>query len=264
MIYDIAVIIPTLLRPSLARAVRSVFSQDFPGTVQIMIGIDVAQGPREILEELRAECPQRMELSVVDLGYSTAAVHGGLYRLKTGGALRTILSYAANSVLLAYLDDDNWWAPGHLSDLRKVIKGRDWAYSLRWYVDPATLKPLCIDEWESRGPGKGIYKDQHGGFVDTNCLMLNKVNCHWVLPAWSVPAHFEKARGVDRMVFIKLRDEFKTAGTGKPTAYYVFPEESRPSIRARLKVRTDFTEPPEVGNFGTTPSPGSGGAKGNG
>ena len=40
-LYAVAVIIPTTLRPELCRAVRSVFAQDFPGSVQILIGIDV-------------------------------------------------------------------------------------------------------------------------------------------------------------------------------------------------------------------------------
>lgn len=243
MIYDLAVIIPTILRPSLGRAVRSVFAQDFPGTVQIVIGIDIAKGPKDILAQLETECPDRMELTVIDLGYSTAARHGGLYRLQSGGALRTIMSYAANSVFLAFLDDDNWWASSHLSDLRHAIEGFDWAYSLRWYVDPSTQKPLCIDEWESVGPGKGIYKKRHNGFVDTNCLMMNKVKCHQVLPEWCVPAHREKARGVDRMVFIKLRTDHPVAWTGKATAFYVIPEEAWPNVRARLAKRTDFSEP---------------------
>jgi hypothetical protein len=41
---DAAVIIPTLLRPSLVRAVQSVFAQQFGGRVQILIGIDQRSG----------------------------------------------------------------------------------------------------------------------------------------------------------------------------------------------------------------------------
>src|SRR5690606_9284128 len=46
VIYDCAVVIPTILRPVLARAVRSVYAQDFPGSVQVLVGIDVATGSR--------------------------------------------------------------------------------------------------------------------------------------------------------------------------------------------------------------------------
>lgn len=230
MIFDAAVVIPTTLRPELARAVRSVYAQDLAGTVQIMVGVDVANGPRNILVELKRECPARRELTVIDLGYSTSARHGGIYRNWSGGALRTILSFAANSRYLAYLDDDNWWAPAHLSDLLRAIQGFDWAYSHRWYVDPDTGQPLCVDEWESVGPGKGIYRRRFNGFVDTNCLMLDKHKCHWVLPAWCIPKN-DKGAGVDRVVFEKLSAEYSSTCTGNATAYYVARRDDMPGIR---------------------------------
>jgi hypothetical protein len=55
--FDAAVILPTLLRPSLDRAVRSVFAQDFPGRIQLLIGIDVAQGDPAQLAALTRDCP---------------------------------------------------------------------------------------------------------------------------------------------------------------------------------------------------------------
>jgi len=47
-----------------------------------------------------------------------------------------MLVYAANSRYVGYLDDDNWIHEGYLARLRAAIEGRDWAYTLRWYVDP--------------------------------------------------------------------------------------------------------------------------------
>ena len=101
-----------------------------------MIGIDVATGTQDIIETLQSECPSHMTMTVIDIGYSTSTRHGGIYFNWSGGSLRTILSYAANSKYLAYLDDDNWWSPSHLTDLLQVIQGEDWAYSYRWYGDP--------------------------------------------------------------------------------------------------------------------------------
>ena len=95
--FDAAVIIPTILRESLMRTVRSVYAQEWPGRIQILIGIDVAQGDRDILRQLGAECPDRMALTIFDLGYSTAQVHGGIYHNAYSGSLRSVLSYAANS-----------------------------------------------------------------------------------------------------------------------------------------------------------------------
>jgi hypothetical protein len=39
-----AVVIPTLLRPSLAVALNSVFVQDISGRIQVLIGVDLPQG----------------------------------------------------------------------------------------------------------------------------------------------------------------------------------------------------------------------------
>jgi len=39
-LFDAAVVMPTLLRPSLERAVRSVFAQDLGGRIQLLIGVD--------------------------------------------------------------------------------------------------------------------------------------------------------------------------------------------------------------------------------
>ena len=215
--FDAAVVIPTVLRPSLVEAVRSVFAQTLAGRIQILIGIDKPLGEPAILDRLRAECPSRMHLTLLDLGYSTSARHGGIYSNAYSGALRTILSYAANSARVAYLDDDNWWGPTHLSDLARALAGHDWAFSRRWYVDPATDAPLAVDRWESVGIG-GAYAEMFGGFVDTSSLMLEKGRCHAVFPLWAI-AMFPKGSGEDRMVFQALK-EMKGRATGEATSFY--------------------------------------------
>ncbi len=164
--YDVAVVIPTVLRPTLARAVQSVYAQRFPGTIQILVGVDTRLGDPAILDSLATAAPANCVLSVFDPGYSTAAGRGGFVPAGTGGALRTVLSYAAQSRLVAYLDDDNWWAPEHLADLTAAVVGYDWAYSLRWYADGESGRPLCVDRWESVGLDAGCYREVYGGFVD--------------------------------------------------------------------------------------------------
>lgn len=218
--FDAAVIVTTVIRPSLLEAVRSVYAQDLDGRVQIVIGIDVPLGDPAIIEQIRGECPPHMSMMVVDPGYSTSQRHGGLYRNGCGGVLPTVSSYLANSRYVAYLDDDNWFAPNHLSSMLAAIQGHDWAFSYRWFVDPYTRQPLCIDEWESRGPDQGVFKPRFGGFVDTNCLMIDKMRCHHVLPQWA-RAPFKGAVGADRCVFDALRRGHKAAGSGLATSYYV-------------------------------------------
>ena len=232
--FDAAVVIPTVLRDSLARAVRSIFTQDWPGRIQILIGVDIATGDRDMLRQLDADCPERMAITVFDPGYSTARVNGGIYHSAFGGSLRTVLSYAANSRRIAYLDDDNWWAPHHLSDLLGVIEGFDWAFSYRWFVDAGTQDVICVDDFESIGPGRGIYAESLGGFVDTNCLMIDKTRCHWILPQWSIPL-LRDGTGADRNVFNALKERHAPAWTGRPSAYYsIKPDSGAQPVRDKI------------------------------
>ena len=234
--FDVAVVMPTTLGPHLSRAVRSIFAQDLDGRVQILIGVDALDGDAAQLDALRRACPPNMALTVLDLGYSTSKQRGGVYNVVSGGALRTILSLAANSPRVAYLDDDNWWAASHLSDLLGAIDGFDWAYALRWYVDPNTSEPVCVDQWESVGPGRGVYGARFGGFVDTNTLMIDKTACHNALSAWSVP-HNPQGKGVDRSVFEFLVREHSVGWTGKATAYYVYRSVDADQINKLIKTK---------------------------
>jgi hypothetical protein len=127
---DVAVVITTVLRPALLDALRSVFAQDLKGTIQILIGVDKAREPIEPLRALLKTRPRNVEALVLNPGYSTSKRHGGVHLAPDGGAMRTILSYLANSRLVAYLDDDNRWLPNHLSSLVAAVGDFDWAYSL--------------------------------------------------------------------------------------------------------------------------------------
>jgi len=219
--FDAAVVIATILRPSLERAVQSVYRQRFGGRIQILIGIDKAAGDRAILDRLREQCPAHCALTIVDPGYSTAARNGGLYPEGSGGALRTVMSYLAHSRKVAYLDDDNFLADDHIATLSDALNRSAWAYSLRWYVDVATGLPLCIDQWESLGPDKGCFRDQTGGFVDTSCLMIDKINCQSVLRFWCYPlADDPTGMSADRHVLYYLSRGFRGVCTGKATSYY--------------------------------------------
>jgi hypothetical protein len=219
---DVAVVIPTIVRPGLLRAVLSVFRQRFEGRIQVLLGIDKILGDRQVLDEIEKRRPANCVLTILDLGYSTSIRHGGLHPAKDGGTLRTILSYAANSRYVAYLDDDNWFAEDHLSSLLQAISGAEWAFSLRWYVDEQKQEPLCVDEWESVGPHAGFFNDRFGGFVDPNCLMIDKLQCEAALRWWSIPLYGDPVgMSGDRHVFKHLLQHHPCAGTGRATSYYV-------------------------------------------
>ncbi len=241
--FDVAVIMPTVLQPSLLQAVRSVFSQDLQGRIQLLLGIDRRVGPLEILDQIRSECPKHMAITICDPGYSTARRNGGLYNATGGGSLRTVMSHLANSPLLAYLDDDNWWAEEHLSTLAQAIKGVGWAWSYRWMVDTKDDRVIAVDKWDSVGPGRGFFRLRTGGFVDTNCLMIDRRRADDVLWLWSHGMLWRGA-GSDRHVFLGLVEREPWRCTGKATVYYRV-DFDRQKALARRMLEAPPEEPPK-------------------
>jgi hypothetical protein len=216
----VAVVIPTILRPTLARALTSIFAQHFDGRIQVLVGIDQPQGSPDMLDSVCRAAPSHVVVQALYPGYSTSVRHGGLCAAWDGGALRTILSYMANAPLIAYLDDDNWWAPQHLSTLAHAIQPVDWAFAQRWFVHPETTRPVCIDAWESIGLDAGVYENC-GGWVDPNCLMIKRTACAPVIPWWTVPLSGDgNEMTADRLVFDYLRRNRKSAGTNEASVFY--------------------------------------------
>lgn len=217
----VGVVIPTVLRPSLIVAVDSIFRQNFAATIQVLIGIDAPLGDFSVIDRVCQSRPPHCHVQVFYPGYSTSVRHGGLHVARDGGVLRCVLSYLANSRHIAYLDDDNWWREDHLALMMAAVAKGDWAYALRWFVHPDSLRPVCLDRWESVGPNRGVYKERFGGFVDPNCLILDKLACEKALPWWNTPLPGDPTGAtMDRQVFAALSREFRGVGTGQPTVYY--------------------------------------------
>lgn len=223
--FDFAIVMPSTLRPSIDAAIASVFAQDFPGRVQLLIGVDAVRGDPHALDRICRDVPPRHAVQVFYPGYSTSRRHGGLHPAWDGGALRTIVSYLANSRYVAYLDDDNWYADTHLSAMHDAIQGQDWAYSLRWYVHPASRRPICEDQWESIGPVPQGTAVDASGWIDPNCLAIDKLACEAVLRWWSIPQRNSTyAMDADRHVFRILTEEFRGRGTNQATVFYTISE----------------------------------------
>jgi hypothetical protein len=222
--FDFAVVMPTMLRPTIHRALRSIFSQEFDGRVQVLIGVDVPVGSLAALEETCRAVPERQCVFCFYPGYSTSRRHGGQHSEGGGGALMTVLSYLANSRFVANLDDDNWWSGDHLASMRQALSEAEWAYSGRWFVHPHSGRLICKDEWESVGPGQGEFR-HFGGWVDPNCLAINKQVCEAVLPWWSIPVRNSKSwMDADRNVFRILSREFKGRATERYSVFYTITE----------------------------------------
>jgi hypothetical protein len=233
--FEAAVVMPTIIRPDIRRALNSVFAQDLRGRIHVLVGVDRAVGDWSLLDTICADRPPNCVVQVFYPGYSTSARHGGLSPAGSGGVLRCVLSYLANSPYVAYLDDDNWWRADHLRLLRGALDQADWAFSLRWFVHPYSHLPVCVDQWESVGLG-GVFREHFGGFVDPNCLMLNKVACETVLAQWNRPLLGDPTGMTeDRHVFAALSKFFHGAATNEASVFYKLnPEDKIHPLRLQL------------------------------
>jgi hypothetical protein len=216
----------------------------------LIIGADILPAPLDTLLRALPKPPDNWSVLFFYPGHSTSIRHGGVHPACDGGALRTILSYLANSRYVAYLDDDNWWEESHLSSLLTAVEGHDWSYSLRWFVEPGTSRPLAVDVWESVGPGQGVYTTKFGGYADPNTLLIDKVACERALGLWTRPLPKDKTfLSADRSVFAYLSTQHKGRGTGKTTCFYSMnPKDMmHPKRMARIKG-------PPVTDASTTPT----------
>ena len=198
---DVAVVMPTILRPCIATAVESVYRQAFAGRIQLLIGVDRAAEAPTNLDAVLQQRPAHVSALVLALPYSTSIRHGGVHPATDGGSLRSILSFMANTRYVAYLDDDNSWEADHLAGVMQAIQGKVWAYSLRMLIDETNGRELGVDRWDSVGPNAGRFASQ-GGLVDPNCLLVDKLAAARAFGRWS------EGPGVtsDRNFFAAIRE----------------------------------------------------------
>jgi hypothetical protein len=238
--FDVAVVMPTVLRASILDAVSSIYAQTNVKRIQLLIGIDAPVGDISALDTLLHAAPEHVTPCLFYPGYSTSVRHGGPHLARDGGALRTTLSYLANARYIAYLDDDNFWARDHLNGLLHAISGRHWAFAYRWFLHPQTREKICIDEWESVGPGKGIFAKNNGGWVDPNCLMIDKMACEPALRWWSIPiASDENGMSADRHVYLWLQENAGAPGNSDLVSVYYLMQENDAIHPYRLSMMGD-------------------------
>jgi hypothetical protein len=215
---SVAVVIPTVGRKSILSALQSVFEQVGVDHIQVLIGVDKAASDLRFLYEFLRKCPPHVSCVVLNLPWSTSVRHGGVHSATDGGSLRAILSLMANSRHVAYLDDDNTWAPNHLSKLLECIQGKTWAFSLRVLIDEDTGENYGTDLWHSVGVNSGDFA-VFGGLVDTNCLMVDIVATAPVIGRWASSGSSAPGVTADRFLFAAIRN----APYGKveePTVFY--------------------------------------------
>lgn len=100
----VSAVIPTVGRPELLRAVRSVLTQEMP--VEVCVVLDRLDRESEVREMLR-EYPHRLVLSTGRVG---------------GAEARNIGVANATGDAIAYLDDDDEWMPNKLTRQMPILK----------------------------------------------------------------------------------------------------------------------------------------------
>lgn len=107
---DITVVIPTILRPELMRALESVRRQDYRGRVEVLVVADVDH-QRADDSDIAMSSNERMIIT-----------GGGL---RGGGARNQGVAQAAGE-WIAFLDDDDEWTERHLSALMARVGEAGW------------------------------------------------------------------------------------------------------------------------------------------
>jgi hypothetical protein len=151
-----------------------------------------------------------------------------------GGALRTILSYMANSRYVAYLDDDNHWTPSHLRLLRSAIDRKAYAFSHRMLTDELSGEPVALDVWDSVGPNAGRFAEV-GGFVDPSCLMVDKLALGPAIGRWAETASGAVEPSADSWFFRGLSG-MPFGDTGQVSVHYAVRETNVLRTIAQLKL----------------------------
>jgi glycosyltransferase involved in cell wall biosynthesis len=107
----VSVVIPCFNAGAFLRdAIRSILAQDFDGQVEVLIGEDAStDNSRDIAESFGAPVRVLCDPAGRNLGMS---------------AVRNRCIAAATYPLIAFLDADDYWLPGHLSSLTDVINQR--------------------------------------------------------------------------------------------------------------------------------------------
>jgi hypothetical protein len=217
-LFDVAVVMPTVVRPSILRALDSIFAQDFPGQIQVLIGVDRAQGDMGLIDEAMRGRPPNVSGYVLALPYSTSLRNGGVHSAFDGGSLRAMLTLAAHARYVSYLDDDNAWLPHHLRLLRTAIGSGAYAFSKRVLVRDSDFAPIVEDRWDSLGPRQGRFAAS-GGLVDPSCLMIDKVLLTNELARWADAGPGGPGVTADRNFFAGIHDR-PHGSTGEATVLY--------------------------------------------
>ncbi|MBD6617602.1 glycosyltransferase [Komarekiella sp. 'clone 1'] len=162
----VSVITPVTGNPLMKQAIQNVQDQDYPHIEHLIVidGQEREAAAQSILEEIEFKKPQT---HVLCLPYATGK--DGF----NGHRIYGMSPFLAKGDYLAFLDEDNWFEPNHISSLVHIVEEKqlDWAYALRKIVN-SNGTFATYDNCESLGKWQVFYNNYH--LIDTNCYFLKK------------------------------------------------------------------------------------------
>jgi len=173
---SVVVITPSVGNDKLLQAIDSVENQTYKNIKHLV----VSDGPEYLEKIVSMKLTSTINYQVTETAENTGG--GGFY----GHRIYAAYPHLVNEDYIAFLDEDNWYDPEHISSLVDTIEHNnyDWAHSLRKvYVGDDFLDNDCC-EAIGRWP---IYFSQDNNpqhLVDTSSFMfrrdfLIKVCNHW-------------------------------------------------------------------------------------
>lgn len=205
----VSVILPTTGHPFVRTALQSVLAQEHPA-VDVML---VADGPeaRGRLDEVVGDLLSDPRVALFSLPYNVGA---GLFN---GHRAYASMPALARGRFVAFLDQDNAWAPDHLSRLVALVATErlQWATSLRTLVD-ADGRVVMPDDAENVQP----WPAPDGKHMnDTSAYLLRTDIAVRSAHVWY--ARYRDLESPDILLCRHLRAAFpRTGTTGAYTLFY--------------------------------------------
>lgn len=196
----ITVITPTIGTAYLERCIASVQAQDMP-CVEHLIVIDGPEHREEVLD-IVGRFRDRATIRVLELPFNVGKDGWNGHRAYAA------CSYLIDTDFVGFLDEDNTFAPEHLSSLVRVIleRSQPWAFSLRRIISPSG-EAICNDECESLGCLEPSVLHVNDWFVDVNCYLMRVPLAVEVSPLWYSkfrdPVKGESDRNIAAHLFAK-------------------------------------------------------------
>jgi glycosyltransferase involved in cell wall biosynthesis len=187
---SVVVVTASVGRPELRRCIESVRRQDYAGVRHLVVvdGPEYGAAATGTLDGV--ELDERTEVLI--LPHNTGRPDNYGYRIY--GAM----SLLVNDDLVAFLDEDNWFEPDHVSAAVGALlgTGASWAYSLR-RVCGQDGEPICEDDCDSLGHWpkfasmlsvweiareEQVRHVRYPNLVDTSCYLLPRPVAREVSP----------------------------------------------------------------------------------